>query len=209
MLKKKGTTQKEAIIQTALTLFITKGYDHTSVDEIIAEKKIAKGTFYYYFKSKEELLFAVISQIIDEGLIQAKAVANQPNIPAPQKLVMILAAVNQNQSQEQSMMNELHKTENTRMHQEIAIATIKKLSPIMADVIRQGISEGVFFTPYPQECIEMFLSISQFLLDESLFGWDSEKQRKHIEALLYLMQTSLHASDEAMSPIYSSIGIKV
>ena len=45
------TNRKEELLEIAYKLFVTKGYDNTSVDEIISEANIAKGTYYYYFTS--------------------------------------------------------------------------------------------------------------------------------------------------------------
>lgn len=68
----KGEKRKQELLQIAYRLFLTKGYEETSVDEIIEEAKIAKGTFYYHFKSKEELLEALINKMITEKVEQAK-----------------------------------------------------------------------------------------------------------------------------------------
>ena len=60
---KKGEKRKQDLIQIAYRLFVSRGYEHTSVDEIIAEAGIAKGTYYYYFESKEQMLEDVIGMI--------------------------------------------------------------------------------------------------------------------------------------------------
>jgi len=52
------STQKKRrlVIETAMRLFVEKGYEHVSVDEIIGAANISKGTFYHYFDSKDDLL---------------------------------------------------------------------------------------------------------------------------------------------------------
>ncbi|MBQ1703197.1 MAG: helix-turn-helix transcriptional regulator [Oscillospiraceae bacterium] len=67
-------------------MFIEKGYEQTSIDEIIAEANVAKGTYYYYFPSKEATLEAVIEMMICEEVERANAVLSAP-LPVPQKLV--------------------------------------------------------------------------------------------------------------------------
>ncbi len=57
---------KDRIFKAAAKIFAQKGFDNASVDEIVLEAKTAKGTFYYHFKSKKELLFALIDQGIDD-----------------------------------------------------------------------------------------------------------------------------------------------
>ena len=46
---KKGEKRKLDLLKTAYEMFITRGYENTSVDEIIEKAGIAKGTYYYYF----------------------------------------------------------------------------------------------------------------------------------------------------------------
>ena len=53
---KKGERRKQELLQIAYRMFISRGYENTSVDEIIEEADIAKGTYYYYFETKEQML---------------------------------------------------------------------------------------------------------------------------------------------------------
>lgn len=55
----RADTQKKrkTVIDTAMRMFIEKGFEHVSVDEIITEAAISKGTFYHYFESKDEILW--------------------------------------------------------------------------------------------------------------------------------------------------------
>ena len=59
---KEHDERKNEIIDTASHIFAQKGYDKTSVNDILNAIGIAKGTFYHYFKSKEEVLDAVITK---------------------------------------------------------------------------------------------------------------------------------------------------
>jgi protoporphyrinogen oxidase/AcrR family transcriptional regulator len=63
--------KREAVIEAALNLFMQKGYENVSVDEIIAATHTSKGTFYHYFKGKEEILLEVGRR--QEDLIKAWA----------------------------------------------------------------------------------------------------------------------------------------
>ena len=73
-------------------MFIQKGYEETSIDEIIAEAHIAKGTYYYYFPSKEATLEEVINMMINDEVERAKEVLSAP-IPIPQKLVGVISSL--------------------------------------------------------------------------------------------------------------------
>lgn len=57
---------RHLIFKTATKIFAKQGYEKTSVDEIAQSAKIAKGTIYYHFTSKEDILFGLIQEGIDD-----------------------------------------------------------------------------------------------------------------------------------------------
>lgn len=59
--------RRAEILQAASELFQEIGYESTSVDSIVRSAGIAKGTFYYYFKSKDEVLAALAQQLCRDG----------------------------------------------------------------------------------------------------------------------------------------------
>ena len=67
IVKKAGERRKE-IIRAARKLFRTKEYDKTTMQELMDKLNIAKGTIYHYFSSKEELLDAVVEELVNEEL---------------------------------------------------------------------------------------------------------------------------------------------
>ena len=95
-------------------MFIAKGYDNTSVDEIIKEAGIAKGTFYYYFTTKEEMLDLVINNMIEKEITVASKVIEMP-IPVEQKIVGIISSFRPNDDEE-SIVNALNDDSNMKMH---------------------------------------------------------------------------------------------
>ena len=72
--------RRKEILETAERLFLTKGYTKTTVNDILKEIGIAKGTFYHYFKSKEEVMDEIIMRIIKEDVTKAKRIVS--DIPA-------------------------------------------------------------------------------------------------------------------------------
>ncbi|MDQ1162561.1 TetR/AcrR family transcriptional repressor of nem operon [Chryseobacterium sp. SORGH_AS 447] len=61
---KKSQETRLHILQTAFQLIYGKGYQTTSVDEIIAQTKVTKGAFYYHFKTKDEMGLAILNELL-------------------------------------------------------------------------------------------------------------------------------------------------
>ena len=99
-------------------MFIQKGYEATSIDEIIAEAHIAKGTYYSYFPSKEATLKEVINMMINDEVERAKEVLSAP-IPIPQKLIGVITLLRPEQG-EANISDALNQKENIIMHEKIS-----------------------------------------------------------------------------------------
>src|SRR5207249_1357876 len=63
-----GRSTREAILEAASRLIHVHGYNHTSLDDVLRESGVGKGNFYYHFKSKEDLGYAILDQIIGSFL---------------------------------------------------------------------------------------------------------------------------------------------
>jgi TetR/AcrR family transcriptional repressor of nem operon len=63
-----GRQTREAILEAATGLMHLKGYQATTLDDVLRESGVGKGNFYYHFKSKEDLGYAILDQIIESFL---------------------------------------------------------------------------------------------------------------------------------------------
>ena len=163
----KGERRKQELLKIAYQLFIQKGYEETSIDEIIAEAHIAKGTYYYHFPSKEATLEAVIDMMINDEVERAKAVLSAP-IPVPQKLVGVIASLRPQQD-EISIADALNQKENIVMHEKINRRIIDEAVPLLAQVVSEGIAQDVFACDHIEERVRMILIMSQHLFDNGSF----------------------------------------
>jgi AcrR family transcriptional regulator len=69
---------REHILQTALSLFCDQGYYATSIEEIAKQAQISKGLLYHYFKSKADVLAALVDMRINDVLTVMNAAKAQP-----------------------------------------------------------------------------------------------------------------------------------
>ncbi|MDA2240240.1 TetR/AcrR family transcriptional regulator [Bacillus cereus group sp. Bc222] len=188
--------RRKEILETAERLFITKGYTKTTVNDILKEIGIAKGTFYHYFKSKEEVMDEIIMRVIKEDVAKAKVIVSNPNIPVLEKLFRVLMEQSPKSGDiKDKMIEQFHQPNNAEMHQKSLVQSIIHLSPVLTEILEQGIEEGIFSTSYPQETIELLLSSAQVIFDDGLFQWKPEEMMRRVKAYIKMMEVSVGAKE--------------
>jgi len=192
-ISKKPEERKGEILDAAELLFGSKGYSRTTINDILQEVGIAKGTFYYHFQSKEEVMDAIVMRYIDSGVEAALSISSEPSLNAHEKLFRIVAGNNPGSDRKERMIDQLHQVNNAEMHQKSLVETIVRLTPVLTDVVEQGIKEGAFRTDYPKETVEFLLVSSQFLFDEGIFQWEPEELAKKATAFVTIMESALGA----------------
>src|SRR5699024_6248597 len=127
---KKANERRDEILDVAGNLFITKGYAHTTVEAIIQEIGIAKGTFYYYFSSKEYVMTAVVIRIVNRVVRDANRIVKDTQLTAPEKLFHIIMGQTPQISEKDDMIEELHQVDNAQIHQKSLVESITRLTPV-------------------------------------------------------------------------------
>ena len=188
---KKGERRKQDLLNIAYRMFIEKGYENTSVDDIIIEAGIAKGTYYYYFESKEATLEAVIEMMIEKAENIAKAALMNP-VPIPQKLASVVYAFQPNKD-ESVITDVLERKENIVMHDKIGKKIVEVAVPILSDIVREGIAQGIFVCTNVEERVKMLLIMSQNMFYYGAYS------NKDIEVYVDMLEKSLGAKEGTMS----------
>lgn len=98
-MKKNTLSNKDIALQSAFTLFLTKGFQATSMDEIVAHSKVSKTNIYYYFKSKEELLLATVDQLISHYEQRIHQILSHSDTTVLEKLEALLIILTDNTEQ--------------------------------------------------------------------------------------------------------------
>ncbi len=187
------------ILKIAGELFKTQGYGNTTVEAIIQKVGIAKGTFYYYFKSKEDILDALVHEMVNQLCEDYQKIAADPERSAMDKMREMLRGENKVSEQENELKENLHRPENRELHERINIEIILRISPIIAQVIEQGKKESVFNVENSLQTLQFLLAGSQFLLESGLFKWNEEEQMKHVLSMQAIIERSLGAAPGSFS----------
>lgn len=185
----KKEIRKKELLNIAYKLFMTKGYENTSVDEIIAEAKIAKGTYYYYFESKEATLEKVIEMMIEEECKKANEIL-QSNLSVQEKILGIITSMRPN-TEELKIQEAINIPENIVMHQKINKKIIEVITPLLTEVIEEGKKQNIFDCDNVKERIEIILIITNNLFDAN--EQNSRKLNIYIEIFIDLIEKLLGA----------------
>ena len=102
------------MIDIAEQLFIKKGYEKTSVSDIVKKAKVAQGTFYYYFKTKEEILDLITDRYININVEGYEKIANEKGLNALEKIIKIFQFSSSFRNNRKSLIQYLHEDKNVR-----------------------------------------------------------------------------------------------
>lgn len=190
---KEADIRKNEILDAAGILFTEKGYDNTSVTDIMNAVGIAKGTLYHHYKSKEDILNALIKRQTDDIFFSAKKIADDKSIPVKERMIRTILAlhVDTEQMEEQTMMEQLHKPQNTLMHEKTKKIIFQEVPPILADIVTEGVQQGIFDTAYPLEGMEMALCYLDVMLDDNVFELKQPQRQDKIQAFIYYLERLL------------------
>lgn len=164
---KEHDVRKAEILDAAQALFFEAGYDQTPVSAIIEKVGVAKGTFYYYFKSKEDLLDCLAERAGEQSLAEIESVATSEGLNALEKLNLVYEASRRWQSQNMDLvmtiLKVMYKDENLLLRHKIQTRSLDLSTPLFASIIAQGVKEGIFNVGDPREIGELVLRMGNDL----------------------------------------------
>ena len=188
VMKPKEVRQAELLDQ-ALALFLERGYENVSLNDLLAMAGTSKGAFYHYFPSKEALVTTLAQRSAAEAFEVLRPVFAQPGKNALECLNAGLAAsyevkMAMGAPEQVAAMTSLLKPENQALFRMIVAIFEDLFRPVLTEVITQGVHEGVFDTFDPEgvgDMIQGFAASLQTNLVDVLDAPDSESRCKAIE----------------------------
>ena len=183
---KEAGERKEEILDAAEKLFGTKGFDHTSTNDILEAVGIARGTLYYHFKSKEEILDGVIERISNRLMSDAGKVIRDTELPVLERLTKAILALNVESEIGHEVMEQVHRPQNALMHQKMQQQLLDGITPLFTELVKEGVRQGICHKDYPGEVVEMTLIYANTAFDElNMEGLSQEKREQKIDGFIY------------------------
>ncbi|WP_339218718.1 TetR/AcrR family transcriptional regulator [Paenibacillus sp. FSL W7-1332] len=203
---KKAEERRNEILDAADELFAQKGFDGTSTNDILEKVGIARGTLYHHFKSKEDIMDALIDRYSDGLLDAAQVIAADKTIPVVERVIRVVMALNLSGGSSKEIMEHIHKPQNALMHQKIQKVIINRVPPILTGIIREGIEQGMFSTPFPYECMEMVVIYANTVFDDDMITLTNEERGTRMLAFVCNVERLLGAASGSLMDVMQMFG---
>lgn len=165
------------ILDVAFRLFIEKGYEHTSIQDIINNLGgLSKGAIYHHFKSKEDILLAVTDRMTAESNQMLAVIRDRSDLSGEEKLKTIFReSINRPiQNDIFTIAPDFHN--NPKLLFSLLRDTIDNAAPnYILPIIRQGISDGSIKTDYPEQLSELILLAANVWMNPMIFNSTEEE----------------------------------
>mgnify|MGYP001003285999 FL=1 len=195
-------SKKEQILDMSFSLFLEKGYDNTSISDILSKLDIARGTLYYHFESKEAIMDAIIERTAKKIVEEAKGIVLQKGLSVHEKIFLLFYESSMRRlSGGELMIDYLNQPQNALFHEKSNRAFIQKISPILGDIISEGVKEGIFDNAFPYESAELILAMIMGFMDVPYENTDANDPERRMESLLYNMERMLGAKEGSFAKL--------
>lgn len=123
----------------------------------------------------------------------AQEIAADKSIPVNERIIRVVKALNISGGSGKEIMEHIHKPQNALMHQKIQKVIINGVTPILTGIIREGIEQGLFSTPFPHECMEMVVTYTNTVFDDDMVRMTKEERASRIQAFAFNAERLLGA----------------
>lgn len=178
------------ILDVASRLFMEKGYEHASIQDIIDNLGgLSKGAIYHHFKSKEEILIAVTDRMTEESNRILAYIRDQKNLSGKEKLKKIFKDSINRPVQDEIFTAAPNLGSNPRLLFSVLRETMDDAAPhYIQPIIEQGIADGSMAVDYPQELAELIMLVGNFWLNPMIFDDSEEKTCRKFMIFRQMMQ---------------------
>jgi len=145
---KAPAVRRAELIDCAQRLFLEKGYERTTINDVIEATALSKGAFYHHFRAKEDLLEAIAARFARQAVDQTASVSDDASLDALQRLNLLLAMTREWKGEHlpelRAMFTTLLRPDNAVLYHRIVGAVFVAMAPTLTDVIEAGRAGGIF-----------------------------------------------------------------
>jgi len=167
---------------------------------------IGKGSIYYYFESKDDIVDAVIERSYTSAIQEYFAItANCDTTLEKVQMLFRSMVCKEFQDSQKNVILSLHVQDNMLIHCKMMITAIQTVSPILEQLLLEGVQDGSVYTETPQESAEMIVAMLTFLLNQSFFPTDYEKTYRKLKLYAKILETCLRAEPGSFDFLFTPL----
>jgi AcrR family transcriptional regulator len=167
---RKNPERRQELMAAAQHLFYAKGYENTSVNDIIKAAGVSKGAFYHHFDSKTAVLEAIVAHMMDQAVADLQKIIADETLTAILKWQKVVQLSNSWKLEKEAEIIEvgriLREDENILLHHKLRTEWHKESAPEIAKIINQGVAEGVFDVEHIPDTVAILLTVTSSFNDE-------------------------------------------
>jgi len=183
--------RRQEIIDTARALFIENGFDKTQAADISKKMNVAAGLVYHYFKSKTEILYAVIDQLTDEKVEKNRQFLIETQGSALDRLKLLFATFGKGELHEETSGILV---DDPAIMQYFSTKISNSFLPILADLIGQGNTDGSWSCEYPEDTAVFILQgMAGVMSAEQARKSSSQEKNKELKTFMDVIYRVLNA----------------
>jgi len=206
---RKGDMRREELLATAERLFYTKGYEKTSVQDILTEMNFSKGGFYHHFDSKLSVLEAICETRAKESCEQAKAIVTEQQ-GAVNKLNALFhdAAFFGNGSTNfvALLIQVAYREDGALMREKMKTCQLEYMQDVLCDILREGVRTQAFFVTDIDASAQMLIRLYMQFADEIAFLLaKGESEEKMVDAMIAKLNVYRTAIERVLIAPFGSI----
>lgn len=178
------------ILDVAFRLFLEKGYEHTSIQDIIDQLGgLSKGAIYHHFKSKEEILIAVTDRMTAESNQMLAAIRDRTDLSGKEKLKTIFKESINRPVQNDIFTAAPNFSNNSKLLCSLLYETIHDAAPnYILPILEQGVADGSIQTDCPAELAELILLAANVWMNPMIFDSTPEESYRKFMVFRQMMQ---------------------
>lgn len=192
---KKPAERKQELIDAAERLFLKKGYELTAVSDIVKSIPVAQGTFYYYFDSKRDMLEAVLEKNFSALEKELASINDQTGVDPCDKFNRMINCMFRFDRGKRKLTDAAHLEGNTYLHHKLEEMSHTKLIPHLGAVVKEGVDQGRFNVPHPEETADVLFHALLHLLHEPALLADKARRKRTGVVLEHFFQSVLGIDD--------------
>lgn len=190
------------ILDVAQRLFLEKGYEHTTIQDIVdALGDLTKGAVYHHFKSKEEILSAVCDRMFFEN-DPFEQVRGRSDLNGLEKLREAIRLNQADTARANLTVQSIPVNQNPRLLMEMIESNRKVLTPRFQSLIEEGCHDGSMHTDYAREIAELLPLLTSLWLLPSVFPATKAEMRRKFDFIGEMLEKmGVPLFDEEMAGI--------